>query len=451
MKKIITALDVGSTKITTIIAQIEDNTNIAKVIGVSSIPSAGLKKGVIVNIDSAVTAIANSVESAERMAGINVNSVILSINGTHIISTNNKGVITITNQYEISKEDVFRSIESARTVAIPPTREIIHVVPREFIVDMQNGIKDPIGMSGSRMEVDAHIVSGVTSSIQNLQKCVQSLGLSINDIVFTGWASAISTLSDTEKQLGVLLLDIGGGTTSICSFIDESINYSGSIDLGGMNLTSDLAVCLRITLEDAEKLKLSLNSLYQAHDARLRPQNTPVSNQAAAWQKLLGKKSELSTINQEDSDYIDISYLRIEGLQKISRKMVNTILGERIKEIFEIAKKQVEQSGFSTHMPAGIILTGGSSLIPNVSEYAKTVFGTPARIAVPKGLSGMVDEITSPAFATVQGLVMHAIVNNKFESADIKVGQTIQNQSIESGQKPNIFGGIKKLFGKLGT
>ncbi len=386
--RIVTAIDIGSTKICTTIASIEEDRQ-PSVIGVASYPSNGMKKGVVVNIDEAINAIASSLEAAERMAGLTVSSVYISINGKHITSTNNKGVVAVA-QDEIVTDDVFRAIESARTVSIPPSREILHVIPREFIVDAQGGIKDPVGMTGTRLEVDAHIVSATSTSLHNLIKCVQQLGLKVEDVVFSGWAAATSVLTATEKELGVTLLDIGGGTTSITTFVEDAITYSGCIPFGGTNVTSDLAIGLRVSLEDAERIKLNTEELMRS-SARRRTED----------------KEKDEEKSKKQSDIIDISSLEVEGMKTISRKMFEDIIEARLSEIFDLIIDQVEQSDNEIKLPAGIVLTGGAALIPGITTIAKKVFGVPARVGYPKGLEGLIDEINSPAYAVSQGLILY--------------------------------------------
>jgi len=437
-KRIISAIDIGSTKIVAVIASIEGNTNPPQVLGVAVQPSAGLKKGVLINIDSAIASIATTLEAAERMAGITTNSVYININGKHITSTNNKGVVATSSQDEIMVNDVFRAIESARTISIPPSREIIHVIPREFIIDTQNGIKDPVGMSGSRLEVDAHIISGVSTSIQNVTKCVQSLGLRIDDLLFSGWASAISCLTETEKQLGVLLLDIGGGTTSICSFVEDSITFSGCIEYGGINVTSDLAICFRTTLEAAEKLKINLPILFH----KKKPAVTTYA----------GNNDIIKRAVDNDADLIDISLLGIPDMLKVSQKMIEKIIEARMTEIFEMCKEQIEQIGYTTHLPAGIVITGGSALLPGVTDIARTVFGVQARIGYPQGLSGMVEEVSSPQFASVCGMILHASSTNRFDVNALKTGITLRGSGTQKdNSKPSMMSKFKKMLGSFGN
>ncbi|QQR93487.1 cell division protein FtsA [bacterium] len=449
MKKIIAGIDIGSTKIACIVSSVKDGEE-PKVIGVASQPSMGIKKGVVVNIDQATKAISMVVEAAERMAGVRVNSVYITVNGKHLTSTNNKGVVATADPNEISQNDVLRAIESARTISIPSSREIIHVVPREFIIDTQPGIKDPIGMSGSRLEVDAHIVSAVSNSLQNLVKCVEALGLNVTDIVFTGWASTISTLSETEKQLGVTLLDIGGGTTSICSFIEDAITYSGSLEYGGMNLTSDMAIVLRTTLEDAEKLKINLNKVI---DYNLKTK-LKGSDDATAYQRLMSPKKDKKEDEQisieEEKDMLDISILNIGNLQMVSKKMIERIIEARLKEIFGMCKDQIEQAGFNPRMPAGVVITGGSAMIPGIAQIAQSVFGIPARVAYPKGLGGMIEEVENPQFSALQGLIMHAAVYGMDNEPQLKTGNTLRgNGSVEDNLKGGIFDKVKRIFGGM--
>jgi cell division protein FtsA len=357
-----------------------------------------------VNIDEAINSIASSLEAAERMAGITVSSVYISINGKHITSTNNKGVVAVSAD-EISTDDVYRAIESARTVSIPPSREILHVIPREFIVDAQGGIKDPVGMSGMRLEVDAHIVSATSTAIHNLIKCVQQLGLKVDDIVFSGWSASTATLTSTEKELGVMLLDIGGGTTSIVTFVEDEITYSGSVPFGGTNVTSDLAIGLRVSLEEADRVKINAEDMMKNKTTEAR-----ASFMARRKKKEEDEDEEKEDEKKEkDKDIIDISELNIEGVKTISKKLFNEIIEARMSEIFDLVLNQVEQSGHQATLPAGIVLTGGGSLLPGIAKIAKKVFGVPARVGYPRGLSGLVEEISLPNYSVAQGLILYGL------------------------------------------
>lgn len=434
--RIITALDIGSTKISTVIASLDDNRP-PQVIGVATYPSHGLKKGVIVNIDDAINSIAGSLEAAERMAGLTVSSAYVSINGKHITSTNNKGVVAVA-QDEIMPEDVFRAIESARTVSIPPSREILHVIPREFIVDAQGDIKDPIGMSGTRLEVDAHIISATSSALHNLVKCVQQLGLKIDDIVFCGWAASSTVLTPTEKELGVMLLDIGGGTTSITTFVEDAITYSGSVPFGGANLTSDLAIGLRVSLEDAEKIKLNADELTRTN----KPKES-ISEATKKRQQILGQEAKEQAEKKQKSDVIDVSSLDIDGVNTVSKKLFGEIIEARLSEIFDIVIRQVEQSSFETRLPAGVVITGGTAMVPGITNIAKKVFGVPARVGHPKGLEGLIDEISTPAYAVVQGLAMYGAQDEGFAQSR-STGSTTKSTT-----KEGVFGKISGFIRNL--
>lgn len=419
-KRIVSALDVGSSKICAVIASIEED-GAPSVIGVASQPSEGIKKGVVVNIDDAINSIASTLEAAERMAGITVPSVYISVSGKHITSTNNRGVVAVSAD-EIVPDDVFRAIESARTVSIPPGREILHVIPREFIVDSQGGVKDPVGMTGTRLEVDAHIVSATSTVLHNLLKCVQQLGLKVDDIVFSGWASASAVLTETEKELGVMLLDIGGGTTSVTTFVEDAITYSGCKPVGGINVTSDLAIGLRVSLDDAEKIKVNASELLR---------------QKAGGIKSVEVGSKKDDKKKKKSRMVDISSLNIEGVKEMDKDLFNEIIEARLSEIFDLVIADVEQSGTGTTMPAGVVLTGGTAMLPGIAKIAKKVFKVPARVGYPKGLDGLVDEISNPAYATIQGLIVYGASSN---------GEGRLPESVGGGAREGIGG----IFSKVG-
>ncbi len=421
-KKIITALDIGSSKITAIIASAEDDGK-PQVIGVATHPSTGLKKGVVVNIDEAIKSIAECLEAAERMAGLTVSSVYASISGKHITSTNNRGVVAISRD-EIGTDDVQRAIESARTVSIPPSREILHVIPREFLVDAQGGIKDPIGMSGTRLEVDCHIVSATTTALHNLVKCIQQVGLAIDDIVFSAWAASGAVLTPTEKELGVMLLDIGGGTTGINIFVDDAICYSGCLPVGGGNITSDLAIGLRISLDDAEKIKANLLEILSEKKEKSVDFDVPAISRKNAPQ---AEQEDDSEKEEKNTDEVDITHLNITGLDTVSRTFVREIVEARMEEICSLVVAQVGQAGFDTNMPAGVVLTGGTSLIPGINKIAQGVFGVPVRVGYPSGLGGLVDEVSGPDYATGQGLIMYGTENERQSISSGGFGQSAES------------------------
>uniref|UniRef100_A0A7C5YXF2 Cell division protein FtsA n=1 Tax=candidate division CPR3 bacterium TaxID=2268181 RepID=A0A7C5YXF2_UNCC3 len=405
MKRIITAIDIGSSKICTIIAAIDEGQETPQVIGVSVMPSRGIKKGVIINIDDAVNSIGECLEAAEKMAGLTVSSAVISINGKHITSTNNRGVVAVSHD-EITEDDISRAIENARTVAIPSSREIIHVLKREYIVDAQGGIVDPLGMSGDRLEVDTHIISATTTAVQNLVKTVNQLALQIDDIVFAGFASSEAVLTDTEKELGVTMLDIGAGTTDVCVYVEDAISYSGCVPIGGDHITSDLAIGFMISIEDARRLKEKIGMILEQNERVESDKN--ISAKPAFMRR---DKEEFSKEDKEDKeeDEIDISSLNIPDKPTISKSLYDKIVSTRVEEIFDIVSEQVKQAGFDIRQPAGIVLTGGTANLVGITKLAKDYFGVPARVGTPSGLTGFVEEISGPAYATAYGLILRGL------------------------------------------
>jgi len=412
-RKIITAIDVGSSKITTVISSVEEG-QAPSVAGVCSYPSKGIKKGRVVNIDDATNAISESVTAAERMAGVTVSEVYVSINGELITSLNNKGVVAVAAS-EITIDDTYRAIENARTLSLPENLNPIHILPREFVVDNQGGIKYPIGMSGNRLEVETHIITAPNSYWQNLKKCIEQLGLDMYEVAFTGWSSSLAVLTDTEKELGVTLLDIGAGTTSISIFDEGSIKYSGTIPLGGINITSDIALGLQVSLEDAEKIKVNMSELFESKSKSKKgsSDSTPA---------LLRRVEEKEKPKKSKGDEIDLAILDIPD-KKISRDMLKNIIDARCEEIFELAREKVEKAGFKINMPAGVVLTGGSALLKDLPKFAQGVFGVAARVGYPSGLTGMIEEISDPSFACVQGLTKYALEDdNEIETINKSKG-----------------------------
>lgn len=381
--RIITGIDIGSSKISTLIAQ-RDEDNI-QIIGEHTVPSRGVKKGVIVDIDATVEAIEASLEGAERMAGVAVSSAFVIVNGQHISSVNSQGVVAVASQEgEISQADVDRVVEAARAISIPGSREIIDVITRSFTVDSQVGIQDPIGMSGVRLQVDTHIVHGAVTSMRNLVKCAHQVGVDVQGLVFEGFGSAESVLTATEKELGVALVDIGGGTTSIALIVDGSPAYSAVLPIGGKNMTNDLAIGLRIGLDDAEKVKLY------------------VSNFKAPVVAAAGK-------SRSDENELDISELGIEELRKVDKRFVRDgVLRPRIEEIFEQVNEEIQKSGYSNAMPAGIVVTGGAAQTIGLVDIARRTTGAnQVRIGEPIGISGLIDEVSGPSYAATLGCIVY--------------------------------------------
>jgi len=381
---IVSGIDVGTSKITTLIATVAEEGD-ARVIGVSSVPSRGLRKGQVVNIEEATGAISAALESAERMAGTQVAKAFLSVGGAHIASQNSHGVVAVSEpDKEISESDVKRVIEAAKAVSLPSSREILHVLPRGYVVDSQEGVVDPVGMTGVRLEVDTHLVTGGSTAIRNLRKCVEELGVEIEGLAFGGLASAIATITDTEKELGVVLIDIGGGTTDVAIFVEGALSYSSVIPIGAINITKDLAAGLRVSLESAEKIKLLLGTI---------PRIPAVPDEV--------KKSE-------KNDELDVAGLGLpEELRMLSRKtLVEGIIKPRLNEIFTMAGLEIKRSGFGGMTPSGVVLTGGGALTVGAVESARRNLAMPVHLGEPKKITGLIDEIMTPAYATGVGLLL---------------------------------------------
>ncbi len=393
MKKefIITGIDIGSSKVSTIIAQVEDSQ--IQIIGEHTVASKGIKKGVIVDIDEAVEAIEASLEGAERMAGVAVAEALVLVDGQHISSINSQGVVAVSSpEGEITQQDVDRVIEAARAVSIPGSREIIDVITRSFTVDSQVGVQDPIGMSGVRLQVDTHIVHGAVTSMRNLVKCIHQVGVDVAGLVFEGFASAEAVLTPTERELGVALVDIGGGTTDITVFVDGSPAYSSVLPIGGKNMTSDLAIGLRIGLDEAEKVKKFVSD-YRAP-------------------AIAGKK-----VSDDDGE-IDISELGIEDLRKVEKKFIRDgILRPRLEEVFEQIDQEIQKSGYAAAMPAGMVVTGGAASTVGLVDVARrTLRGIDVRIGEPRGVSGLIDEVSGPAYAATIGNIIYGARTSKSRS-----------------------------------
>ena len=374
------AIDIGSSKISCLITIPSQDSEKINVVGVATTPSRGIRKGQIVDIEDAVSSITDCVEAAERMAGFSINNAFVSISGDHIQSQNSKGVVAITQpEGEIDQEDVYRVVEAARAVSLPNSREILHVLPREYIVDSQRGIKDPIGMAGVRLETDAHLITSSAIAMKNMAKCVTEIGIDVSGMVYTGLASAYSVLTETEKELGVVLVDIGGGTTSLSVFIEGACCFSAVIPVGAKKVTDDLAIGLMVSLESAEKIK-----------------------------HFLSKQPEL-TGDKTTIDEINLTKLGLkEETKTVSRKtVVDGIIRPRLNEIFTLVGTALKKSGYGGQTPAGVVLCGGGSMTVDAASACKRVLQLPTRVGSPSGLSGLIEEIGSPAYAATVGLVMY--------------------------------------------
>lgn len=390
--KIIAGIDVGSTKIVTIVAQSLKEEGEINVVGASSIPSTGVRKGQIVNIDQVTETLVSSVEAAERMAGYSLSRAFISVGGAHIASQNSHGVVAVAEpEKEITANDVGRVIEAARAISLPSSREILHCLPRAYTVDGQEGIVDPVGMNGIRLEIETHIASASKTAVRNLTKCVNEAGIDIEDLVFSGLSASESVLTETEKELGVVLADIGGGTVSIVVFIEGSPVYSSVLPVGAKNVTNDLAIGLRLSLETAEKLKLVLGQKQKKIAVPLK--------------KGEKEKEEI----EKNEDEIDLAKLGIdEETKTVSRKtLTEGIVRPRLNEIFTMVGLEIKKSGFGGMTPSGIVICGGGAQTVGAVEAAKRTLSLPARIGIPSGVSGLVDEILTPAFAVSLGLILY--------------------------------------------
>ncbi len=384
--RIIAGIELGSSKIATLIAQVLTDPvsfdTTVNIVGVASTESRGIRKGQIVDIEEAVEATISSVEAAERMAGYNLNSAFIALGGAHVTSRNSHGVVAVSDpESEVSQDDVERVIEAASAVSLPSSRDLIHVMPREFIVDGESGVKDPVSMSGVRLEVETHLVTASNAAVKNIKKAIDEVGVDVNGFVFSGMAAAEAVLTKTEKELGCVLVDMGGGTTSIAAYIDGALTYSGVIPIGSKNVTNDLAIGLRVSLEGAERIKIALSS---------------------------DKNKKTKKTTSRDSDQMDLSKLGIDETKRVSRKTLREgIIRPRLNEIFTMVRLQLEKEDLSTRVPSGVIITGGGAEVVGVLDSAKRMLSLPARIGKPRGISGLIDDIINPTFAVPVGLIIY--------------------------------------------
>jgi len=407
----------GSSKIATLVAQLntEPTTgeNLINVVGASQSESKGIKKGQIVDIEEAVEATISSVEAAERMAGYSLQSAYIALGGAHIRSQNSHGVVAVASpEGEISQSDIDRVVEAASAISLPTSREVIHVLPREFVVDGESGVRDAIGMSGVRLEVDTHIVTAASASTRNLRKAINEVGIKINDLVFSGLASAEAVSTPTEKELGCVVVDVGGGVTSIAGYLDGSLVYSGVIPVGAKNVTNDLAIGLRVSLETAEKIKLGLS----------------------------GKPKK------DESDEIDLEELGVSEIRKISRKTLSEgIIRPRLNEIFTMVRLELEKEGLLGKVPSGAIITGGGAQTVGILDSAKRMLSLPVRIGTPAGVEGLIDDIMNPSFATTIGLLRYAVKDIPEDNLT-SIGKKMKLPMKASGIFGKIISSVKDLL-----
>lgn len=388
---IVVGIDIGSSKIATLIGRVDED--IINILGVSESTSKGVKKGQIVNIEEASDAINASLDSAERMAGHSIDRVFVSVSGVNIESQNSKGVVAVSQpDGEISEYDVERVLEAAGAVSLPSTREIIHVIPKTFTVDGEGGIKDPVGMSGVRLEVDTHIITANSAGVKNIEKILSSeAGVNVQSLVFAGLASSLSVLSDTEKELGVVLADIGAGVTNIAIYVDGSLSYTSVVPIGARHITNDLAIGLKISLESAEKIKLYLSKHYTK---RVR-----ITDSEGGIRR-----------SRHEEDELDLNELHLpEDVKKVSSKtLVEGIIKPRLNELFTMIALEIKKSGFATQTPAGLVITGGGAKTVGSEESAKRMLSMTVRVGIPQNIAGLIDDVQSPTFATAVGLMEYS-------------------------------------------
>ncbi len=379
MEEIIVGIDVGTTKVCTLVGRVEDG-GVLRIMGVGIEPSQGIQKGVIIDLDAATQAIARSVERAESSSGLEITSALVSMAGAHVSSINSRGVVSVTGDV-IDEFDIARALDSARAVAIPHNREVIHVVQRGYTVDGQDGIRAPLGMHGYRLEIETHIVTASTATVENLYQCVSAAGVAVQQFVLNPLASAEVVLRDSERKMGVVVCDIGGGTTDMAIYVEGKVWHTIVLPVGGNHVTGDIAHGLRLSVEQAEEIKLQ-------HGYAIR-----------------------ADVGAED--YFAIRPFGEEEMVDINRQEVAHIIEARVAEIFEIALQEIKRSGYDGLLPAGMVLTGGASALPGIRDLASEVLGMPVRIAQPENLNGMVDQLYSPAYSTGVGLLRWALTEQE--------------------------------------
>ncbi len=376
-RNLIVGLDIGTSKVAAIVGEMADDGTI-EVVGIGSSPSRGLKKGVVVNLESTVHSIQRAVEEAELMAGCQIHSVYAGIAGSHISSLNSHGIVAIKDK-EVSQGDIDRVIDSARAVAIPADQKILHILPQEFIIDRQEGIKEPVGMSGIRLEARVHIVTGAVSAAQNIIKCIRRCDLEVEDIILEQLASCASVLSEDEKELGVCLVDIGGGTTDIAVFTEGAIRHSAVIPIAGDQVTNDIAVALRTPTQHAEAIK----------------------------KKYACALTQLASLDET----IEVPSIGDRPPRRISRQNLAEIVEPRYEELMILVQAELRRSGFEDMTAAGVVLSGGSSKVHGAVDLAEEIFHMPVRLGLPQHVKGLTDVVTNPIYATGVGLLLFGYQN----------------------------------------
>jgi len=383
-RNLIVGLDIGTSKVVTIVGEINADGQI-EIIGVGTHPSRGLKKGVVVNIDATVQSVQRALEEAELMAGCQIHSVFTGIAGSHIRSFNSHGIVAIRDQ-EVTQYDVDRVIEAAKAVAIPADQKTLHILPQEFIIDQQECVRDPIGMSGVRLEAKVHMVTGAVAAATNIVKCIRRCGLDVNDIILDQLASSYAVLTEDEKQLGVCLVDIGGGTTDIAVYTDGAIRHTAVIPIAGDQVTNDIAVALRTPIQSAESIKIQYG---------------------CAWTKIAN-----------NDEIIEIPMVGDRASKRLSRVALAEVIEPRFEELFSLVHAELRRCGVEELLGSGIVLTGGSSRMQGIVELAEEVFHFPVRLGSPRDISGLEDVVKNPIYATGVGLIIYGYQSQHAARAD---------------------------------
>lgn len=374
-KNLVVALDIGTSKIAALVGEINEAGEI-EIIGFGTHPSRGLKKGVVVNIESTVQSIQRAMEEAELMAGCDIHSAITGIAGSHVKSLNSHGIVAIRDR-EVHQSDVDRVIDAAKAVAIPADQRVLHILPQEFVVDSQEGVREPVGMSGVRLEAKVHIVTGAVSAAQNIAKCVKRCGIQVGDIILEQLASSHSVLTDDEKELGVCLVDIGGGTTDIAVFTEGSIRHTAVIPIAGDHVTNDVAVALRTPTQSAEQIKIKYGACFAERI--------------------------------DKNEMIQVPSVAKRPPKSVPRRILVDVIEARYEELFALVAAELRRSGFEDIITAGVVLTGGASNMSGVLELAESIFRMPVRLGVPSNIAGLLDVRDNPSYATGVGLLMHGL------------------------------------------
>jgi cell division protein FtsA len=371
---IVVGLDIGTSKVCAVVGEMTDRG--VEVIGVGSHPSQGLRKGVVVNIESTVSSIKKAIAEAELMAGCEIHTVFTGLSGNHIKGFNSHGIVAVKNK-EVCQRDLVRVIDAAKAVAIPTDREVLQILPQDYIIDDQDGIKEPLGMSGVRLEAKVHIVTSAVTSAQNIVKCCNRASLNVGEIVLTPLASAEAVLSGEERELGVALVDIGSGTTDIAVFYDGTVRYTAVLGLGGNHLTNDIAAGLRTPTADAERIKQRYG---------------------------LARASMVS-----GDERVEVPSVAGKTAGTVSRQILCEIIEPRMEEIFQLVQREIARSGYESSLASGVVMTGGSMLLPGAVETAEQLLGMPVRLGIPVHFAGLVDVVANPVYATSVGLVLYGM------------------------------------------